>query len=244
MKKLSLLFSLLLLAVTTFASDHSFYKQQLSQGEPGSIRSASKSIINNGIRDEDVIDVVMEVILQNASKGDKNSIDALAWASKAVAASGNARYSTALTTVSKNKSSHKKLRKYAKNAAKSVGKPGDTKQYTKGTVDLAKIKAEAQAERAKLAKTLKGKDGFKSIAAAREGMSASELAATCGPPTSTTSHITGKQFRPFNFKGGDTVRTIYLYKGQGRITVSNNSHYSTNATVIEIVIDPTEPGFR
>lgn len=244
MKKLGFIFGLLLLTTSVLASNNTFYKQQLVKGDPGNIRSASKNIINNGIRDEDVIDVVMEVIFQNASKGGKNSIDALAWASKAVSASGNARYSEALTAVSKDRSAHKKLRKYAKQAAKIVGKPGDTKQYKKGSVDLAKIKAKADAERARLAKTLKGKDGFKSIAAAREGMSASELAATCGAPTSTTSHITGKQFRPFNFKGGDSVRTIYLYKGQGRITVSNNSHYSTNATVIEIEIDPTEPGYR
>lgn len=244
MKKIVLLFSLMLFSVATLANN-SIYQHKLVKGDPGSMRSAAKHIINKDIKDTQTIDVAMEVLLQNAG-GDKgkNQIDALAWVSKAIGASKNARYSTALTSLSKDKSIHKKIRKYAKKAAKAVGKPGNAKQYTKGSVNLAKVKAKAAAERAKLAKTIKAAKGFKSIAYATEGMSASELSATCGPPTSTTSHITGKQFIPFNFKGGDTIRTIYLYKGQGQVTVTNNSAYSSSAKVIDVTIDPSEPGFR
>jgi len=76
------------------------------------------------------------------------------------------------------------------------------------------------------------------------GMSAGEVTARCGHPTSITSHITGKQFIPFNFKGGDTVRSYYLYKGQGVVVVANDSAWTSGTHVIEVQFDENEPGFR
>lgn len=65
-----------------------------------------------------------------------------------------------------------------------------------------------------------------------------------GPPTSTNSHITGKAFIPFNFRGKDSYRSIAHYKGQGRIVFSNSSAYSSDQRVLEVQVDPNESGFQ
>ena len=216
---------------------------QLTSENPGQILSGSKRVFDQGITDPEVLDIIMEVILQNANKGD-SFVESLSWACNAISKSGNSRYYTALMSVAEDKGVHKKLRKYAKKAAGKVGKPKGTEQYAKGMADLAKAKKSAEAAQAELAKSIKGAKGFSSIGDVVPGISASELVAKCGPPTSTTSHITGKQFIPFNFKGNDTIRTYYLYKGQGRVVVANDSAYTSNAHVIEIEIDPSEAGYR
>ncbi|MEO6711723.1 MAG: hypothetical protein ABI054_14330 [Planctomycetota bacterium] len=75
------------------------------------------------------------------------------------------------------------------------------------------------------------------------GMSEGEVGSILGPPTSQGGHITGKQFVPFNFAAKDTSRTVYYYKGIGRLEFSSGSWGQRNGVVV-IQHDPTEPGFR
>ncbi|HEX5050703.1 MAG TPA: hypothetical protein VFZ65_02925 [Planctomycetota bacterium] len=73
------------------------------------------------------------------------------------------------------------------------------------------------------------------------GMSESEVNAILGPPTSTGSHITGKQFVPFRFSGRDTVRIVYFYKGVGRVEFSAGSWGQRNGAIL-CVHDVNETG--
>jgi len=219
------------------------YVYPLVSEDPGQIRSASSRMIDAGIKDPELMDILMEVVLESAHSGEAFA-DSLAWGTKALMNSDNPRYYTALMSISDDKTVHKKLRKYAKKAAKEVGQPDGVEQYTKGMVDLVSVREEAVAARQELAKNLKGAEGYESIGIVEPGMSAGEVTARCGHPTSITSHITGKQFIPFNFKGGDTVRSYYLYKGQGVVVVANDSAWTSGTHVIEVQFDENEPGFR
>jgi len=219
------------------------YVYPLVSEDPGQIRSASNRILDAGITDPELMDILMEVVLENAHSGEAWT-DSLAWGTKALMNSENPRYYTALKSISEDKSVHKKLRKYAKKAAKGVGDAGDIAQYTEGMVDLAIVREEAVAARQEMAKNLKGAEGYESIGIVEPGMSAGEVTARCGQPSSISSHITGKQFIPFNFKGGDTVRSYYLYKGQGVVVVANDSAWTNGTHVIEVQFDENEPGFR
>lgn len=242
---ISLVFTLsLVFSVTGFAvkTEHASYIYSLTSGHPGQIRMASTQITNAHISDTELMDIIMEVMLQNANKGDA-FVDPLSWSSKALMGSGNSRYHTALMSIADDGSVHKKLRKYAKKAAKKVGKPSG-EQYAAGMVDLGKVKEEAIAAHKERTKNLKGQDGYESIGIVAPGMSANEVVARCGQPTSISSHITGKQFIPFNFKGSDTVRSYYLYKGQGAVVMANDSSWSAGTSVIEIQINENEVGYR
>lgn len=64
------------------------------------------------------------------------------------------------------------------------------------------------------------------------GMSESEVQAILGPPTTTSSHMTGKQFNPFNFSGRDTVRVVYHWQGVGRVEFSQGSWGQRNGAVV------------
>jgi len=75
------------------------------------------------------------------------------------------------------------------------------------------------------------------------GMSEGEVTAILGNQTSSDSHITGKQFRPFNFSGKDTVRVVYYWKGLGRVEFSNGSWGQRNGAIL-CYHDPEEPGHR
>jgi hypothetical protein len=75
------------------------------------------------------------------------------------------------------------------------------------------------------------------------GMTEGEVGAILGPPTSTDSHITGKQFIPFNFAAKDTLRTVYHYKGVGRVEFSSGSWGQRNG-VVTMQADPSEPGHK
>ena len=222
--------------------EHAHYVYSLTSGHPGQIRMASTQITNAHISDTELLDIVMEVMLQNANKGDA-FVDPLSWSSKALMGSGNPRYYTALMSIADDGSVHKKLRKYAKKAAKRVGKPSG-EQYAAGMVDLGKVKEQAVAAREEMTKCLKGQEGYESISIVAPGMSATEVVARCGQPTSITPHITGKQFIPFNYKGSDTVRTYYLYKGQGTVVVANDSSWTADTSVIEVQINENEVGYR
>ena len=58
----------------------------------------------------------------------------------------------------------------------------------------------------------------------------------CGPPTSTESRMSGKQFNPFYF-GRDRVHYVYYYKRLGHIVANNRKR------VIKVVVDPSEDGY-
>lgn len=73
------------------------------------------------------------------------------------------------------------------------------------------------------------------------GMNEAQVASLLGVPTSQGSHITGKQFIPFNFAAKDTSRLVYYYKGMGRIEFSSGSWGQHNGVVL-INYDATEPG--
>lgn len=222
-----------------------YYIAQITLGGPTSIHNASNSIIQTGERDVQILDTLAEVMLENYGQSSNSYIDAMSWATKALGASGNARYRNALQEVVDSKQAHKKLRKYAKKAIKQLGK-GDAEQYVKGSIDLAAVRAESQKAvdefQSELAKS--GASGnYRPITSAVVGMSQAEVTSLCGPPTATTSHMTGKQWKPFNFKGADVSRTILLYKDQGRVIVSNTSAYTAEYRVLEVIINPSETGY-
>ena len=75
------------------------------------------------------------------------------------------------------------------------------------------------------------------------GMSEGEVASILGQPGSTDMHTTGKQFIPFNFAAKDTMRTVYYYKGIGRVEFSSGSWGQRNG-IVNMVADTAEPGFR
>jgi hypothetical protein len=80
------------------------------------------------------------------------------------------------------------------------------------------------------------------LAKLRKGMSESEVFTILGKETSQSNHITGKQFIPFNYAAKDTMRTVYHYKGIGRVEFSSGSWGQRNG-IIKVVSDPNEPGF-
>jgi hypothetical protein len=208
----------------------------LTQGGPVSLKSTAESVYRSGSADIEVTDTMAEILLQNYTQNDRQYTDALAWTAKALGNTGNARYRDVLTEVLNN-SGNKKLNKHVQGSINNLGKD-NVEQYKKGMVDLTK-----NAPQATEAKAVTLEPGQQAITAAVIGMSMEEVYTLCGSPTSTTSHITGKQFRPFNFKGGDDVRTIALYKGQGRIVFSQDSRYNTTWKVLEVIVNPNEGGY-
>ncbi len=77
----------------------------------------------------------------------------------------------------------------------------------------------------------------------RSGMSRQEVQGLIGPPTSTTGHITGKQFIPFYY-GGDTYRSDWYYKGEGELTFSQRYYRSSAEGLIYIRVNPKESGYH
>lgn len=219
----------------------------LLQGGPTSIRNAAKNVYNSGGAAPEVMDVLAETILSNLSQQDATSIDAMAWGCKALAQSGDKRYASVLETVANSDPAHRKLRKHCDKAAGQLGGPSG-EQYAKGMVDLAKMKAKTSASAsspaAKPAAAAVTSGNFKPITEITEGMSMEQVYAIAGAPTSSGSHITGKSFIPFNFKGSDSVRTVARYKGQGRVIFSNTSAYTTSQKVLSVEIDLNESGFE
>ena len=74
-----------------------------------------------------------------------------------------------------------------------------------------------------------------------EGMK--EVYDTIGPPTDTSTYMTGKAWMPFYY-GGDTHRMEARYKGQGRVIFAPDSRFSGDERVIEVQYDPTETGYK
>lgn len=215
------------------------YINMIANGGPVTVRDAAKSIQRSGESDTAVLDVLAERLLRDYQKPGKTEADAMAWAAIALGNSGNPRYHAALTEVA-TKSDNRKLVKHTNKALKGI-KSSEGPQYTQGTVSLEKLK-DSPAPAAKPA-ARHDNGTYVSLSEIREGMSMQEVTDLAGPATATTSHITGKAFRPFNFRGADTTRTYYLYKGQGRVVFSNESHYSGTWRVREVILDENETGY-
>ena len=231
---------------TAFADDLSpssrVLIEQMTSGGPVSIRQAAQTIERSGERDTRVLDVLAETLLQNYKIGNNTNIDAMAWACKGLAASGNKRYYTAIKTVAESDEA-RKLSKHCNRAASDLG-GAEGEQYAQGMASLTAPAASALAKNAVSEAKSGTTDGkFASISEVKVGMSLEQAYAIAGHPTATTSYETGKRWVPFNFKGGDVTRTAALYKGQGRIVFSNNSAYSSGMSVAEVQLDPNEKGY-
>lgn len=235
------------------------YVKQLASGGPSSIHSAAESILSTGVSDQEVLDVAAEALAQGYRKNTDMEpyADAMAWVCRALGGSGNGRYKAMLTDVAKT-TPNKRMKKHCDKAASSL--PKGVAPYVVGSVNLANYK-EGAAPAATAQAAAKPAAGAKPAAAAaaaaaaapapaaksfsgiKVGMSKEEVESMIGPPTAMNSHITGKQFRPFNFKGADTYRINALYKGLGHITYSNKDAYTQNFRVLDIVEDSSESGY-
>lgn len=231
-------------AVALSAGDQ--YKlDQILTGGPESIRAAAKSIAGSGAAPQ-VLDALAEAAFTRRNEQTRTGVDAVAWSCKALAAAGGKRYYSVVRSIANSEGTHRSARKHCGRAAETLG-GAEGKQYVAGSVSLDKARASRAASAsqatapARAAPANSGK--YSPVTEIKVGMSEQEAYAIAGPPTSTTSHITGKSFIPYNFKGGDTRRTIALYKGQGRVVFSNNSRYSSGRSVIEVQINPGEGGY-
>lgn len=224
------------------------YINQIVGGGNSSLRRASQSIYHNGHRERVVLDVLSEKLLRTYNDTSQTGVDALAWACKALGQSGDIRYRNVLQTVKKN-AKHSKVRKYAKQSLNTMPTGKVKKPYKKGSVNLkamekklAKGKSPVPSSKKSKRKRKSGKNKY-SLSAIEKGMSLEEVDELLGEPTSTTGHITGKSFNPF-YRGSDHARLIYFYKGKGRIHFSQRSRYSRRVwRVMEVEIDPGEPGY-
>ena len=70
-----------------------------------------------------------------------------------------------------------------------------------------------------------------------EGMGQQQVHDLIGYPSDMHIGSSGKQWNPFYF-GTDIIRTIYFYKGEGRLL------FGGNGRIIKIEYDPTEDGYK
>ena len=247
MKSLSVFLVTILFSAAALAMDPASqrYIDQLTQGGMASVKQAAQSMYNTKETNTQVLDVAAEVLLQNYSNA--SDPDALAWVAKALGKSRNGRYYSVLKEVANSKAD-KKLRKHTATALKEIGlASGD--QYAKGSVNLKTASSSKPAAPAKNngaatpAKPAADKSAANGLEVIRNGMSMQEAFDLVGQPTTSSSRPTGKAFIPFNFKGGDSVRSYAYYKGKGRIVFSSDSHYSSTMRVIEVIVDPKESGY-
>ncbi|TNF34758.1 MAG: HEAT repeat domain-containing protein [Gammaproteobacteria bacterium] len=241
--------ALLSLHVHAASESGEYYIQRMLSGGPASVRDVAKTLYNNGSREQEVLDVLAEVMLRDYRREDRTAADAVAWGAKALGASGNARYRPVLEEII-NEAPNRKLRGHAEKALKDLPKQASDQPYKKGMVNLdkkresgSKSQASQQGKASSASHSAAARSGGGKFSEIHQGMTTTEVIALLGAPTSETSHITGKQFRPFNFKGDDTVRIVYLYKGKGRIIFNNSSHYTHIYRVLEVIEDSNEPGY-
>ena len=72
------------------------------------------------------------------------------------------------------------------------------------------------------------------------GMTTSQALELTGPPTSYDTDLTGRSFIP-GYIGGGTHRTVYRYRGRGRVFFLNPGPFML-PTVVEVQVDPDEKG--
>jgi hypothetical protein len=77
----------------------------------------------------------------------------------------------------------------------------------------------------------------------RIGMSGKEVTDLLGNPTDHGQYITGKIFIPFYF-GSDRIRQEYVYKGEGRLILAQQSAGDTSSVLVWIIHNATERGYR
>ncbi|MES2932135.1 MAG: hypothetical protein V4805_01415, partial [Pseudomonadota bacterium] len=221
---------------------------QLIQGGPNTIRNAAESIYQMHETDHAVLDVLAETLLQRyPSARDGDTVDAMSWACKGLAASGEKRYFDVVKEVADAPDTVRKLRKYCSRAAEDLRAP-EGEQYRKGMASLKPSAATADASQGKKgnAKARAQSDknaSAQSITDVMVGMSMQQAYDIAGEPTDTNTYQTGKAFIPFNFRGKDLMRTAALYKGQGRIVFSNDSRYNGAMRVLEVIVNPNESGY-
>lgn len=107
----------------------------------------------------------------------------------------------------------------------------------------AKTEAKAEAKAAAASKPAVPVPADSAFAKVKVGMGMKEVYDLIGPPTDTSSHLTGKQFIPYYY-GGDTHRVEAIYKGQGRIVFSPPHAFTGDVRVIEINYNPGERGYN
>lgn len=228
------------------------YTKMLASGGPGTIRSAAEDIFNVGYKDQEVLDVAAQVLLdiQTKTLASRDFADAAAWVCKALGASGNARYRPLLQQMAKG-DVNRNTRKHCDNAVDMIPKGAAADSYTPGSVNVADYAEGGARQVAGPSKPAAAAKPAPTAAANRkvdfglikEGMSMQEVDELLGPPTNQTTYMTGKQFQPFNFGARDVQRTKYLYKGVGHIVFSLKSAYNGVYRVIEVVPDPNETGY-
>ncbi len=241
--------AMLLLAGAASAMDESMqrYAQMLASGGVSSVQRGAEEIVNQGISDQELLDVAAEVLAQNYNKNTTGEtyVNSMAWVCRALGESGNGRYKALLDDVA-DKAGARKVKKHCTKGSRNL--PSGAAPYAVGSVNLDNYKSGAVAGSAPAtaaapaagAPTPSRDVDFSKI---RTGMSMEEVESLIGPPTAMNSRMTGNAWRPFNFSGKDTVRSYALYKGVGRLVLSNTSAYSSGSRVIEIVNDPTETGY-
>lgn len=238
-----LLFSIVAPVQSADALDpvNAHYIELLSNGGPSSIRQAAQSMHRSGVSDERVLDVAAEVLLRDHRTAASNTeIDALAWVTNALSNAKTSRYNSVLQEVEKN-AGHRKLAKYAsKNFNKRLP---EAEPYVAGSADLAKVAKASAAASPTPAAAAAPAGTYHPISVVKVGMSRQEVMALAGPPSGTRHYQTGKAFIPFNYKGGDLMREEALYKGQGRVVMSNSNRYSNDWEVMEVVLDSSESGY-
>lgn len=232
---------LLALSSTAFSLDaaEQRYVEMLSSGGMSSVKAAAQDIFNTSEDNQVVLDHLAEVLLQNFANAPNGHIDALSWAAKALGKSRNPRYRDTLNTIASS-NANKKLRKYASQALENLSSSG-VPQYKRGSV--APVKSSGGRASTSSAQSRSATTTGAGLSAVKIGMSMAEAYALAGEPTSSTGHVTGKAWIPYNFKGSDTLRQYSLYKGKGRIIFTNRSHYDRSWQVYEVQIDASEPGY-
>lgn len=216
------------------------YIDQLLQGGPVSVSQAAQSIYHTGYRDQEVLDVAAEVLAQKYRTATSNSeADAYAWVCKALASSGNGRYKALLSQVAE--ADNRKLQRHCSKAAGSLSAGAST--FSAGSVNLERYRSGAATTAQPTTQAVAPAQGKGSFSNVVVGMSMDEVNALIGAPSATYSHQTGKAWIPFNFKGKDVARVVNLYKGQGRITFSQESVYAQVWRVLEVQVNPNETGY-
>jgi hypothetical protein len=79
------------------------------------------------------------------------------------------------------------------------------------------------------------------MAKVKPGMRPEEVVEILGAPSRQSAYPTGKAFTPFYY-GPDRWRSVYYYKGKGRIVFKGDGGFRTSSQVLYLEYDPTEPG--
>jgi hypothetical protein len=131
------------------------YYSLLSSEDSGLLRLGARTLMNNEIFDQTMLDVVAERLWQNPlGKKAAADVDAMAWLAKVLGASGNPRYREMLQTM-RAQPHHAKFHKYLDEALKGLGTATATESYQPGTVDLLDLAVQLEHVRAADAATLR-----------------------------------------------------------------------------------------